>query len=907
MPVGAGRLVGAGRASDGRLVDAARSSKNARLIVRAHVLFFVAVACLTSSCGLPLDTDQRVPTYAIFDPSRGEVPMPNDALRDAEAGHLDLPIDDDLSPAERDFREWLNTRDGWSTTLPATVRFSDAIDESTVDTSSVQLWDDLPSGAVRVEDVTVRLDEDDRRLSIVPPRTGWQRGHTYFVVVRGGESGVRDAHGFGIGPDAIFYFLRGRERLDTVGHNRAFPGATRAERLETGARLEELRAVLQPRFEFFEDAARPTESEIPREEVAALWSFTVTGDPELAMDRDSQRVPLPFDLLLDPDTGLVLLDEAPWDTDLERDAKHQVNELDGFAVSANLLFELTEAVDPSSVAGRVHLFDLGEGDRELPITVRVMGDDGEPPCLASPTPSDCVHLVIEVDDAELPLRGQSTYAVTVDRGLRSARGEDVEPMPIGFFMRSEHPLEVDGRSQIGSLTDPLAHRLELTRARLDAFLDRHGRDDLVTAWPFTTLHAEPALAEASRSTITAGAPIVPTIRERLAPIDALEALFPGVGGAAIRAIYLTRTAGVREFVIGTLPSPYCLDPVTRRWRDDGCEAQPVRFYLSIPEDADPSRPLPVVIFGHAVVTDARFMMTVAGELARRGFATISIDFPFHGERIACIDSSLVAVPNFFPPAVRTLTGLNDDILRFPPCASGSDARCSTEGRCLTSDGRPDEFTAFPLVAVQVASGAAFLDVADLPFINDHFRQALVDLSTLLHAIQTSDWGAAVGQPLDPETIHYAGQSLGAIIGAVWVSTTPEIVRAVLNVPGSDMVDLFVESTYFSPQIAEYFTSLDIRDPSFERERLLDVARWLIDSVDPHSVGHLYARDGRTVLLQMDRGDIIIPNRTTRTLERVSGLPLREYPSPLHADLVVPGIGDRQLSELGMFLSGEIGR
>ena len=224
---------------------------------------------------------------------------------------------------------------------------------------------------------------------------------------------------------------------------------------------------------------------------------------------------------------------------------------------------------------------------------------------------------------------------------------------------------------------------------------------------------------------------------------------------------------------------------------------------------------------------------------------------------------------------------------------------------LTADGRPDDFTAFPLVAVQVASGAAFLDVGDLPYINDHFRQALVDLSSLLQAIRTADWGSAVGYRLDPETIHYTGQSLGAIIGAVWVAVTPEIDRAVLNVPGSDMVDLFAESTFFGPQIDAYFDDIMVANPSYEKERLLDVARWLIDSVDPQAVGHLYAEDDRAVLLQMDMGDIVIPNRTTRVLQRVSGRPMRTYPSFLHGDLVIPLIGDRMLSDMGQYLSGEI--
>ncbi|WP_157069701.1 hypothetical protein [Sandaracinus amylolyticus] len=868
-----------------------------------HVLL-----ALVAGCGLPLDTDQRVPTFPIFDPGTGEIPMPNDALRDDEEGHLDLPIDDDdpeLSETERAFRAWMNTRDGWSTTMAATVRFSAVVDDRSIDPDTVQVWDWLPTPQ-RVSDLEVRLEEGDRRLTILPPRTGWEPGHRYVIVVRGGELGVRDTQGFGVEPDAIFYFLRRDQVLNTIGHNRAFPGATRAERLDAGSRLEDLRLELAPFFEFFEDPARPTQSEIPRDEVAALWSFTVTQDPELAMDRDSQRVPLPFDLLVDPETGLVSLEEAEWDSELEANAKRQANELDGFGVSPNLLFEMTEAVDPTTVAGNVHVFELDDTPRELPVSVKVMGDDGEEACRQTPTPADCIHLVVVVDDSALPLQGHTTYAIVVDRGVRSAEGEAVEPMPLGWFMRSEHPIAVRGASQIGSLTDELASRVEVTRARIDEFLDGYGRENIVTAWPFTTMDAVPGIRESARASIDLELDAEPTVRERLTPAQALEALSPGVEGAAIRAVYLTRSIGVREYVIGTIPSPYFLDPISRRWREDGQHPmQPVRFYMAVPNDLPEDEPAPVVIFGHAIVTDARFLMGIAGELAQRGFVAIGIDFPFHGERIACIDASLVAIPNFFPEVFRNLTGLDDDILRFPPCASGSDATCSTDGRCLTSSGEPDEFNQFPLVAVQMASGAAFLDTHDLPYINDHFRQALVDLSSLLRSIQTADWEGATGVRLDPERIHYVGQSLGAIIGSVWVSVTPEIDRAVLNVPGSDMVDLFVESTYFSPQIDEYFTSIDVPRPSFEEERLLDVARWLIDSVDPHSVAHLYAQEDRQVLIQMSRGDIIIPNRTTEVLQRVSGRPLRSYPTPLHADLIIPALGDAMLRDMGAFLSGEI--
>ncbi|MBW2455171.1 MAG: hypothetical protein JRI68_11705, partial [Deltaproteobacteria bacterium] len=46
-------------------------------------------------------------------------------------------------------------------------------------------------------------------------------------------------------------------------------------------------------------------------------------------------------------------------------------------------------------------------------------------------------------------------------------------------------------------------------------------------------------------------------------------------------------------------------------------------------------------------------------------------------------------------------------------------------------------------------------------------------------------------------------------------------------------------------------------------------------------------------------------RTTRVLQRVSGLPMREYPSVLHADLIVPLLGDAMLGDMAAFLAGEI--
>ncbi|MDH5491554.1 MAG: hypothetical protein OEY14_06330, partial [Myxococcales bacterium] len=757
---------------------------------------------------------------------------------------------------------------------------------------------------------TVELVEEDRRLRVRPPRTGWEHGETYVVLVRSGEAGLRDLGGREILPDIAFYYLRIAERLDTYENNRAFPGATREERLEVARRLEEIREELEPYFAFFETTLAPISERIPRDEIAALWSFTVTSRPELAMDRPSQRVPLPFDPLFDPDTGRVEIPHAPWDTSLERDAKDQLIELDGFGVSSNSIFELTEAVDPSSVSrDTVSLWSLeGSAPRRIEVALRVMAPAGEAPCRASPVDPGCRHLIVEPAASALPLSPGATYVLLVHQGLRGASGAGVVAMPMGSLLLGQHPVWIDGESQVGAIDDASAHRLEHARLRLAPFLDARGRSDLIAAWSFTTLTVDAELSAATRRAEVLGYPSAPTGLRRMTPLEALEMLSPGFAAVGVRAAYLPRTFGVREFVEGELEMPDLLDPLSRRLRDDsGHEPVRVRFLAAVPEGLSPSVPVPVVIFGHPVVSDRRFLATIAGSLALRGFASVAIDFPFHGERTICLDSSLVGVPNFLPPIARDLTGLQDPLLTFPPCASGSSASCTPDGRCLDASGRPDAFTSLPLVALQPAAGAAFLDVGDIPYIKDHFLQALSDLGALERSLREADWQPVFGAPVQRDRFFYLGQSLGAIVGTVWVSQTPSIERAVFNVPGSDLVDLFIDSTYFGPQIDVHLSELGVSPGSFEEERLLNVARWIVDSVDPHTVAPRLASEGRVAMIQLSTGDIIIPNATTWNLARVSGLPLRSYPSALHADLVIPLLGDAMLEDASAFLAGEIDR
>ena len=123
-------------------------------------------------------------------------------------------------------------------------------------------------------------------------------------------------------------------------------------------------------------------------------------------------------------------------------------------------------------------------------------------------------------------------------------------------------------------------------------------------------------------------------------------------------------------------------------------------------------------------------------------------------------------------------------------------------------------------------------------------------------------------------------------------------------------DLFLDSSFFSPQVDAVMLQNELEPGSFESERMLQVATWLLDAVDPLAVAHLYVEDERDAMIQIDRinsesGDLIIPNHTTETLQRASGLPMIAYPSILHADLIVPGLGDAMLVDLADFLAGDL--
>ena len=129
------------------------------------------------------------------------------------------------------------------------------------------------------------------------------------------------------------------------------------------AALEAVRQQLNPMFTYLED----TEN-ISRTQVAAMWRFSIT-DAVLSYlwTQTRDAVPIPFDIIRNPDTGRVELPFSTSDRPLERDAKLQANRLDGFSVSADMLFDSTGPIDPNSVnTDTIQLWDIDKHQYKCP-------------------------------------------------------------------------------------------------------------------------------------------------------------------------------------------------------------------------------------------------------------------------------------------------------------------------------------------------------------------------------------------------------------------------------------------------------------------------------------------------------------------------------------------------------------
>jgi pimeloyl-ACP methyl ester carboxylesterase len=203
---------------------------------------------------------------AVFDPDRGDVPFPNDALINQMTGKVNLPID----PADPQAatKMGLNLLDGFSTTAPETLMIDSAadIDPATVvaGRSAVMLGvtsNNMPeysAGPVLVNGGTSFAGQ----IQIQPISALESDQIRYAVIVSGA---VKDKQGRALVAPPTIVLSRGKNPLvDANGHSTvSVLSDAQAQQLEV------LRKALAPLYDLAGNLLM-----LPREQIAAAWTFT---------------------------------------------------------------------------------------------------------------------------------------------------------------------------------------------------------------------------------------------------------------------------------------------------------------------------------------------------------------------------------------------------------------------------------------------------------------------------------------------------------------------------------------------------------------------------------------------------------------------------------------------------------
>lgn len=852
-----------------------------------------ALALLAASCTPEIASDpvpQRV--IALYEPAAATpvLPLPNDLALDAATGQLAVPDGERDSAAQKEFNAYLRSLDGFPTTATPTLSFSGPLDAATVSATSVKVLDMTDPAAVK-ELPGATLEWDAATLTLSVRGLGYARARVYGVAVLGSAAGgLKGAAGEEVVGSPAFALLRARRPLVTCSDLASVEcrsATALIDGTEAALALERARRRLQPGLAYLESKG------VPREELAAFWSFSTVRLPLATFDPANDVVPFPNALAMA--NGKVNLPPEPGDDALTAALKARLNQLDGFSTSAGLVTESGDGtgaadarLDSASLdAAQFKLFNLDNPSEEVPLEVvcRSCGAAGTPPG-AEPD-----QVVLR---PQKPLRSRTRYGVLWLEGARGLDGKPVRAGTVFALARSRSPLVNGGKSAVSSLDDASAGLLESLRQSLAPALlgaDQKGlaREKVLLAWDFVTQTTTQTLAELRQKpadwNLPTGMVGGPT---RLSPltvppvVQTLEGLVMQDLTSQLRAMWEGEFTGANALdpsAVETDLATMFTTPTDGAFTAAALAAprqETIRFFLVLPRTArGPNGKIPIVIFHHGLGQSRKDAFVIANTIAREGFATLSIDAPFHGLRSYCLDDSEclnTTCQNHRCP---------DDLL-----TSGSGYRV----RQLQSPfgGTIDDPTETP-----VNSGRGYISAADLFATRDHFRQEVIDYAQLMRVLADTQSGIGAIDVDDPSTPgvvetlevtnpRYIGQSLGGIAGGLITCAIPEIPAAVLNVAGGSQLDIIQYASGFASvktTFDNYLAGRGIPTGSQKYEGFLDIGRWVLDPADPQSCGRHFVAEPlqdavsgaafpqKRVFLSWTPDDSVVPNYCTEVLQR----------------------------------------
>ncbi len=745
----------------------------------------------------------------------------------------------------------------------------------------------------------------------------WKPGGRYAVAVRGGANGVKTTGGLPIAPDEPIALVAPDVTLLDKEHQPPGFTAAQAAAAE-GLRLLYATPLSWcvlggawnpplPPAPATACGAAPASSAFaavstafPSTEIASIQTFGVEGGTHVAGDPGAGQIPLPSDFLLDPTTGLVQNLPA------FGAAAPGLATLDGFSTTGMMVAQTTAPVDATTISrGSVLLFDLGPVAAPSPAPT-YLNDVAS--ALGAGTPAAAAYLteppqIVEtVGAAQLstaiglqpavpvptgtaagtlylpPLGEHHRYAVVVTDRVKDAAGRPLTRGTLGdlLFTVTGSLVDGSGHSTVVGVSDANAAGLQALKTGLAPLLA--GLPTLTGDATLTADHVVMAYTVTTQSFLQVAAqlPAIPYQIEAATNTAIFTATTAPVGfdTNATFGIPMAAFPDVQAFLSVPVNTFFALDPATGAfvsnlgslptWSPNQVLAdiqQPINTLLAVPKAVGgvtcsattPCPPSPLVVFHHGLDGSHYQMLPVADALAAHGFVVIATDAPFHGDRAYCEQNSDCVTATGGPGTCTPQT--------LPAPAPAGTPNQVAPALC----GAGETLSLSTDLSTQ-ASGNYFIS-ANFFRIRDVIRQDLIDQSALVLAAARPPVGmpqptangialalGGLGVTVDPTRVYFAGISLGGIIGTDIVATNPRFSRAVLNVPGGTLTDVFTTSPAFQVRVDALFATLipgftpqaidptnAAFDPAIAAQYLqtLVVAKWILDPADPiNFAGHV---------------------------------------------------------------------
>ena len=312
---------------------------------------------------------------------------------------------------------------------------------------------------------------------------------------------------------------------------------------------------------------------------------------------------------------------------------------------------------------------------------------------------------------------------------------------------------------------------------------------------------------------------------------------------------------IADIYVGQVAITYHLDsaaPLTGRWEaapggPDGVSTNLTRFnpvpapkatnfpiplFVTVPNAAStqvkPVAGWPVIVFQHGITGNRLQAAAVAGTYASQGFVVASIDLVLHG---------LTDPANpLFSGDERTF---DLDLVDNATGASGPDG-------------------------VIDSSGSYFINLSSLLTSRDNLRQSALDIIQLVNALPNLDLDGDTAADIDPARIHFAGLSLGAMVGTVANAMPIPTLSAYLNAPGGGIANLVRDSASLGPRIQAGLEAAGLVADTTLYEQFFRDAQTAVDAGDPVNfiAGTVAARP---VLLTQIIDDQVVPNSATQRM------------------------------------------